>query len=346
MAYDAPVPASPHNLSLSDIARMAGVSPATASRALNNAYGVAPATRKRVLAIAKKMQYVVSPEASGLASGRSGRVAVIVPHMERWFFGTMLAGITAALAQAHRDVLVYMLPTAADRRRFFRDLPARRKVDGVIWVAQLIEPAERRRLELMGVQIIAAGGQDVPYPGVTIDDHEAGRIACQHLVNLGHRRIGVIEAADAEFPAPQGIQPRTRAYQDVLRAAGVEPDPELVRTIDWRSEDSIKAMAELMSLPEPPTAVFCYSDELAFGALQQLWTSGLVPGRDVSVVAVDDHPLSETFGLSTVHQDPRAQGEQAAILLDRLLEGDQTTMRVTAPIRLVPRASTAPLRDG
>ena len=142
-----------------DIARIAGVSMATASRALNNAPGVATATRERVLAVAEQLSYVVSPEASRLSGGSTRRVAVVVPHISRWFFAAMLEALESVLREADLDVLLYHVGDAADRHDFFDRLPARRKVDAVVVLAFPVAEAEQQRLELMGVSIVAAGGQ-------------------------------------------------------------------------------------------------------------------------------------------------------------------------------------------
>ena len=160
-----------------DIARMAGVSLATASRALSNAPGVAAATRERVLAVAEELSYVVSPEASRLSGGPTRRVAVVVPHISRWFFAAMLEAVESELREADLDVLLYHVGDAGDRQAFFERLPARRKVDAVVVLAFPVSEAEQQRLELMGVSIVAAGGQSATYPYVCIDDEAAGRQA-------------------------------------------------------------------------------------------------------------------------------------------------------------------------
>ena len=157
-----------------DIARLAGVSLATASRALSNAPGVAPATRERVLAVAEELSYVVSPEASRLSGGPTRRVAVVVPHISRWFFAAMLEAVESVLREADLDLLLYHVGDAADRQAFFERLPARRKVDAVVVLAFPVSEAEQQRLELMGVSIVAAGGQSADYPYVCIDDEAAG----------------------------------------------------------------------------------------------------------------------------------------------------------------------------
>lgn len=333
---------APEKIALADVARLAGVSPATASRALSNAYGVSPVTRARVLEVAERVNYVVSPEASRLARGATKRIALVVPHIERWFFGAMVAGLQSVLSDEGFDVLLYHVGDAEDRRRFFELLPARRKVDAVVVVAFPVADRERERLELMGVTIVAAGGQDASYPFVCIDDHVAGRQAVDHLIQLRHARIGMIEAIDPDQPDWPTRPGRSRAYYDALTEAGLPVDEQLVVTGDWGAEHGAEAMARLLSLPKPPTAVYAHSDEVALGAMRTLRRSGLRVPEDVALIGIDDHPLADLVDLTTVRQPVREQGRIAAEMLVALLRGDDVERGVHVPTRLVVRGSTAP----
>lgn len=330
-------------MNLADIARLAGVSLATASRALNDAYGVAPSTRARVLEVAAQLDYVVSPTAVGLASGSTGRVAIVVPHIDRWFFSAMLAGLEAVLTAAGLDVLLYHVDDAEDRRNFFRRLPARRKVDAVIVVAFPVDDLERKRLELMGVSIVAAGGQDAAYPSVHIDDEAAGRQAVDHLLHLRHRRIGLVASTDPDQPDPS-TEGRFNAYYASLRRTGVPVDPALVIPTVWGGIPGAEAMEKLLSLPDPPTAVFAHSDEVAFGVLRTLRRAGLRVPQDMSVIGIDDHPMSELLDLTTVRQSVRDQATIAGELLLALMRGEEVARTVTVPTQLVVRGSTGPPR--
>ena len=335
--------APPTKVTLVDIARMAGVGVGTASRALSNAKNVAPATRARVLRVAEDHHYVVSPEASRLARGNTGRVALVVPHLSRWFFGSVVEGLDSVLRGADLDVLLYHVGGVSDRRDFFDKLPARRKVDAVVVVGFQVEEAERVRLETLGVQIVAAGGQTATYPSVHIDDHVASRQAVDHLIHLGHQRIAMLEAVDPDQPHLPST--RSPAYYEALAQAGIDVDPTLVVTAPWGGEDGAASMSRLLGHPDPPTAVFAHSDEVALGAIRTLRRAGLEPGRDISVVGIDDHPLAALCDLTTVRQDPAQQGVLAGQLLLGILEGtapDETSTAV--PTELVVRGSTAPPR--
>jgi LacI family repressor for deo operon, udp, cdd, tsx, nupC, and nupG len=329
---------------MADVARRAGVSMATASRALSNHPHVAAGTRARVLAAAEQLSYVISPEASRLAGGVTGRVAVVMPHISRWFFATLLDGLEQVLREAGLDVLLYHIGDAADRRDFFQRLPARRKVDAVAVLGMPVRDDERDRLELMGVHIVAAGGQVENYPYVSIDDAAAGRQAVDHLIFLGHRRIGMIALFDPAEPGWPASPGRTLAYRAALADAGLPADPELVVTVAWGGLNGADAMARLLSLRDPPTAVYAHSDEVALGAVCTLRRAGLRIPEDMSVVGIDDHPMAELADLTTVAQPVLEQGVLAGRMLLELLAGGSGTDGATVPTRLVVRGSTAPPR--
>ena len=326
---------------MADIARLAGVSMATTSRALNNSPGVAAVTREKVRRIAEELSYVVSPEASRLSGGATGRVAVVVPAVSRWFFGAMIEGIENVLSDVGLDLLLYQAGEVADRREFFRLLPARRKVDAVLVVGIPVTEAEQERLALMGVSVAAAGGQYAPYPHVSIDDYAAGRQAVDHLLYLGHRRIAMIDAVDPHATS-WPVDGRALAYTEGLADAGLPLDDALFVRVSWGARAGADAMARLLSLREPPTAVFAHSDEIAFGALRTLRRARLQVPDDISVIGIDDHPHSEILDLTTVHQDVRLQGELAARLVVGLVRGDDVDQATVLPTQLRPRGSTAP----
>jgi DNA-binding LacI/PurR family transcriptional regulator len=332
-------------VTMADVAREAGVSIASASRALSGAPGVSAATTARIREIADRLSYVVSPEASALSRRRTSRVGVVTTHLDRWYYGAALEGIEAALSAHGLDMLVYCVSGADERRRFFERLPARRKVDGVIVIGMPASPAERERLALLDVAIVAAGGQSADYPYVSIDDERAGEQAMDHLLFLGHTRIAMIDAIDPnEEEWPIGL--RARAYHDALLGAGIDPDPELFVRVPWGIDGGAEGMRRLLSLRRLPTAVFVHSDDMAFGALHVARRAGLKVPIDVSVVSIDDHPVSRTLDLTTVRQDAREQGRIAAEAIAAAIQGAPVEPAVLVQTVLVPRGSTAAPREG
>ena len=153
-------------INMADVARRAGVSTATVSRALRDVPGVSDRTRARIKQIADELSYVISPEASRLSRGGTGRIAVVVPKIDLWFYATMLSSIETVLCDAEMDVLIYQVDGREQRARFFQQLPARRKVDAVVLTALPVLRDEVERLDLMGVQVVVAGGRLRDYPHV------------------------------------------------------------------------------------------------------------------------------------------------------------------------------------
>jgi DNA-binding LacI/PurR family transcriptional regulator len=267
-------------------------------------------------------------------------VAIVMPHLDAWFYSAMLASMAPVLRAAELDMLVYQVEGEEQRTGFLRELPARRKADAVIITALPMVQAEVERLDLMGVHVVVAGGAMRDYPHVQVDDVEAGRLAAQHLVDLGHRRIAMIRTSDTDGTTWSSDVRRVRGWRDTLLAAGLDPADELLVTETYGVGAGARAMARLLALPEPPTAVFAYSDELAFAAMEHARSAGVRVPEDLSVVGVDGHPLGELLGLTTVDQDVAAQGRLAAELVVRLVS-EKTVTDIDLGVRLVERESTA-----
>ena len=325
-----------------DVARVAGVSTATVSRALRDLPGVSAPTRSRIKLLAESLSYVVSPEASGLSRRSTGRVAIVVRSLNLWFFSSMLAGIEGVLRGADLDVLVYQVEGAANRREFFQRLPVRRKVDALVVIALPVPEHEARRLDLMGVHVVVAGGSLHDYPHVGIDDVEAARQATRHLVELGHRRVAMIRTSDPEgYIWPADVL-RSDGYRETLLAADLDFDEQLLVTVPRSIDAGARAMDRLLSLRVAPTAVFACSDELAIGALRSLRRAHVAVPERMSIVGIDDHPMAELNDLTTVHQSVGAQGSIAAEMVLDMLNGGAPHTHRTVPTFLVVRNSTAP----
>jgi LacI family transcriptional regulator, repressor for deo operon, udp, cdd, tsx, nupC, and nupG len=331
------------NVNMADVAREAGVSTATVSRALRDMPGVSAATRARIRRIADDLSYVVSPEASGLSSGSTGRVAAVVPSISIWYFATMLAGIESALRRADLDVLVYHVENADERQRFFDRLPARRKVDAVVVIAMPLPEQEARRLDLMGVQVVVAGGQIRDYPHVRIDDIAVAHQVVEHFAGLGHTRIAMIRTSDPAGSTWSGDLARTHGFRMAMDGAGLTVDDDLIVTVPYAVDGGAEAMERLLALPNPPTAVFGYSDEVAAGALRTLRRAGVAVPEQISVCGVDNHPVAALLDLTTVHQPVEAQGVAAGQMLVDLIEGHPLERRqLVLPTHLIVRSTTGP----
>lgn len=327
--------------SIEDVARRAGVSIATVSRALRGLPDVATGTRDRVLAAARELNYVASPFAARLASGRTATVGVVVPFVNRWFFAEVIDTVESALRTAGFDLLLYNLGDEAGRKRFFDVMPMRKRVDAVLVVSLVLTDEEFAALGALGTPVGLLGLEREGFLSSRIDDVLGARSAVEHLLELGHRRIGLI---GGDSPEPMRFTPplhRRTGYRDALRDAGIEPLPELETLGFMTIEGGATAAQRLLGLPDRPTAIFAESDEMAYGALGALRRARLRVPQDVAVIGYDDQANAELMDLSTVRQ-PVA--EQALDVTTRLLAAigrpDADAGNVTLPTEVVVRGST------
>jgi DNA-binding LacI/PurR family transcriptional regulator len=331
-----------------DVARLAGVSVATVSRALRGLPNVSVSTRERVVSAAQELEYIASPLAAALVTGRTRSVGVMASHADHWFFTEVLRGIEEGLRDRGYDLVLHVVPDGPRRQQFFSGLPVRRRVDALVVAGMRLTGAELQTLRQLQLPIVCVAE---PLEGVhaeRIDNEAAARLAIQHLIDLGHTRIAMIGGADTseERSAPAG---RARGYRSALSAAGLEP--AAVLDGGFTPAGGAAAMSDLLAAAAgPPSAVFCQSDEMAFGALQTLRRAGLRCPETVSVIGFDDHELAALFDLTTIGQPIGEQGAAAARWLtaglDRYLEAP-SPIDALHPVRLVLRGSTAcPASDG
>ncbi|MFG6492694.1 LacI family DNA-binding transcriptional regulator [Microbacterium sp. P03] len=338
--------------SIDDVARLAGVSTATVSRALSGRGPVAADTRDRVEAAAARLGYVVSSSASSLASGRTRNIGVMVPLLDMWFFSTVLSGITATLMQSGYDITLYNLTIDRDEReRIFDTFLRRQRVDGVILIAITLDERESARLRELDLPVVAIGGPSaaatVAATTLTVDDVAVGRLATEHLLEQGHRVIAHI-GADGSGDRHHVPTLRRRGFEEALADASIPVRPELVVSTDFTLQggaDATRLLLDGGGTGVAPTAIFAASDELAVGALTAARERGVRVPEDLSVVGVDGSELGAFFRLTTVDQFPLGQGERAATtMLAELEVSDDRTPQPgeTLPFELVVRGSTAP----
>lgn len=330
---------------INEVAQLAGVSTATVSRALSGNGHVSEATREKVHAAALELEYVVSSNASSLATGRTKNVGVVIPFLNRWFYGAVLEGAESALLSHGYDLTLYNLGGGGDERRsVFEHFLLRKRVDAVIAIALELTESEVGRLHDLDKPIVGVGGSIEGVRTLSIDDSDVAYLATDHLISLGHTviaHIGGNSAAEMDFHVPTK---RRSGYAAALVAAGLKPDPELFQAADFTLQGGYAAAKQLLGNPRNrPTAVFAASDEMAIGTILAARDLGLNVPADVSVIGVDDHELSEFFGLSTIAQFPALQGRMAVeILMDQLNPGHRAGGANTpVPYELIVRSSTS-----
>ena len=334
---------------LSDVARIARVSKATASRALSGNGYVSAETRDRVVAAAAAIGYVVSSNAASLVTGRTRNVGVVIPHINRWYFGDVLEGIESALIAAGYDLTLYRLSAdATDRRRVFEYFLVRKRVDAVIAVGIELTPDEVSLLGALDKPIVGVGGPIEGIPTLSIDDVAAARLATEHLLLLGHRDIIHVGGDVDEQMDFHVHSKRLMGYLEALAAAGIAHDDDSYVATRFDIPGGYRVGKQILGDPRRrPTAIFAAADEVAIGVILAARELGLSVPDDLSVIGIDNHPLGEMFGLTSIEQRPDLQGEQAVDWVIRQLEEPGWTppsKHTFVPARLVIRSSTAPPR--
>ncbi|MDR2998442.1 MAG: LacI family transcriptional regulator [Microbacterium sp.] len=331
---------------IADVAARAGVSKATASRALSGNGYVSEESRDRVRAAAEDLSYVAHSSAMSLATGRSLSVGVIMPSLDRWFFAELLAGIQDALFAEGYDLVLYGIREgSAERARLFEHILPRRRFDGIVAVGIQPSAHELERLLQVSSPVVSIGPYSEGTSAVSIDDAVAARIATEHLIDLGHRDIVLLGGrADAATHAV-GDKRRFDGYRAAMLAAGLE---EHVRqasgppTMPGGYEAAVRILGDRR---KRPTAFVGICDEAAIGGIIAARRLGIAVPAELSVIGIDDHEHAEMFSLTTVRQHPREQGAAAVQLLrERMEHPDAAAQQTTLPIELVARSSTSGLR--
>ena len=281
---------------IGDVARLAGVSKATASRALSGRGYVADDTRRRVEAAASEIGYIASPDAASLVTGRSKNVGVIIPFVNRWFFGEVLEGIERALLGAGYDLTLYNLAEPGPgRARVFDFFLARKRVDAVIAVGVDLDEHEVASLDRREKPLVCLGGCGGAAARLSVDDRAVGQLATEHLLHLGHTRIAHLAGAGAAA-RPASVQgQRRQGVLDAVAAAGI-PAGEHAHILEAEMSMPGGHTGALQLLGHPgrrPTALFAASDEMAFGTIRAAERLGIDVPADLSVIGVDGHEYAD-----------------------------------------------------
>jgi DNA-binding LacI/PurR family transcriptional regulator len=328
---------------IADVARLAGVSKSTASRALTGSGYVSDETRLRVQDVAASLGYTPTTSAVSLVTGRTKTIGVVLPALSRWFFARVLEGVQDALLERRYDLALYGAPPdSPTRREMFEHFLSRKRFDGIIAVG--IEPRahELERLVNFGKPVVSVGGYDAGTNAVSIDDAAAGRIATEHLLGLGHRSVVFLGGDPDGRQTSFGDGRRLAGYLSAMRDAGLEASAHHVPAEVTMPGGYSAAVDILGDRRTRPSALVGVCDEVAVGAIIAARRLGIRVPEGLSVVGIDDHAYAEMFSLTTLQQRPDQQGRAAVELLMRQLhDPDAPAHRIYEASPLIVRSSTA-----
>ena len=328
-----------------DVAKLAGVSRTTVSFVLNDVPGVkiSEETRQRVLEAARRLDYHPTAAARSLVSGRTNRIGLILAEGEKRlaadaFLPTFLQGVMACVH--HRGYLL-VVQTAEDVLSYeaYAGLIREQQVDGLILSGPAVDDPLLTRLSGEGFPLISHGRTNLPgLYYVDVDNRAGAYLAVEHLIALGHRRIGFISNAPL---SSSSAADRLTGYRQALQDHDIPLDSDLVGVAAFLPETGQAAMKTLLSLPNRPTAVLAASDVMALAAMTEIHRAGLKVPDDIAVVGYDDVTLAGYAhpALTTVHVPAYGLGWTAVNLLVSLIEGEREVASVTLETKLVIRDS-------
>ncbi len=332
-------------ITLKEIANIARVNISTVSRAINDSPLLPKDTKEMILAIADRMNYFPNSLARGLVSQKSEALGIILPKiffLQGPFFSQVLSGIEHESVKNGYNILIASATSKAKDRLFPFNLTRARRIDGMLIINENKKVRNLSMLKKEGVPFVLVNRyiDDPKVPCVANDDVQGGRLATDHLVRLGHRRIGVITGS-SRVSATHG---RLEGYKAALSGAGIEFDRRLVGAGLFQQgiETGSRCAEQFFAMEEPPTAIFAFSDELAMGVMQAARNRGLRIPEDLAVIGYDNVAYSAHLNppLTTVAQNPYAIGSTACRMVVDMLNGVKLeNPNVLVPVRLIVRDS-------
>jgi LacI family transcriptional regulator len=328
---------------IDDVARLAGVSMKTVSRVFNHEPNVRPETRAKVEVAAKTLNFRPNPSARSLAGNRSYLVSLVYDNPSSSYVMQVVSGVLDACEAAHYSMMMRPVDYSSKNHvDVLADSVAQYSPDGLILTPPLTDDvALLEKLKSLNVRYASISPREKNAGlGARLDERRAVREMMAHIVSLGHHRIGHIKG-HRDHGASEW---RLNGYKDGLAAAGIEFDEELVLSGKFSFESGVAGAEALLSLKQPPTAIFAANDDTAAGVMHAAAERGLRIPQDLSVFGFDDLPMARQLwpSLTTVRQASREMGRIAAEQLLLSIREPQAAGMVQVPYELVLRASTGP----
>ena len=332
-------------MNIREIAKLAGVSVATVSRVINNADNVSPTTRDHVRKVMEEHNYIPSATARDLSLQRTKVVAAVVPDLKNPFFYGLIEGITRVAEKNGYQVLIFNTNEDPEREYKVLETIRERNVAGILISAagvtdkrtgSILTDCRDSGIPVVLVDRFVEGGESLD---MVMAENESGSYeAVCELIRQGSDRVAIIAGKKDYSP----VYERELGYRRALRDNGIPVRDDYIVYGDQMADRSHECMKELMSLPEPPTAVFCGNNMMTLGALRYLFERRMAPGRDIAIIGFDDIGILNDVGinLSVVDRSEMEMGRKAMeMLLDRLGGGDSEGTHASVPTKLILRGS-------
>jgi len=322
-----------------DVAKLAGVSISTISRVMNAPNKVNKTTRAKVFEAIDALGFVPKAEARARALQRSGRIGVLTPFFTAPSFVQRLRGIASSLSKSNFELVIYPVDSVDHLQGYISSIPVTGNLDGLIIMSLSLGDNDAQRLHDSKMETVLIEYSHPQLNSIVIDDVHGGRMVAEYLIKKGHQQIAFL--GDIEPPEKYAIHPvksRLNGFSQVLDNAGIPLSKEYIRSTPYTQEHSRKAAYELMTLPNPPTAIFAASDIQAMGIMKVSRQLGIKIPEQLAIVGFDDIDVAELVDLTTVRQHLDESGKLAVeILLARLADPSRPLQHMHLPLSLVER---------
>lgn len=336
----------PRNIGIKDIAKKAGVSSATVSRALSKPELVSAKNREKVLQAVAETGYTPNRFGASLRTQKSRNVVVVMPDITNQVNAGIIRAIEYEAGKQGYSVLLGDTQNKVERELHYGDLVSSGQADGIlVFTPRIPFRLSKSQIDQKAYPPMVNSCEEIDSDEiykVIIDNNAGGKKAVQHLLDLGHKKIAAILGPNR---TPSTVQ-RLAGYTEALQDAGIEIIDDYIITGDYGHESGISAMQQLLSLKERPTAVFCFSDDMAIGAMNALSEAKIRIPQDISIIGFDDITYAKLVSpkLTTIRQPLEEIGKQSMRLLFELLQDKQPTQKkIELDFELVHRQSTGPL---
>ena len=298
-----------------DVASKAGVSIATVSRVMNSPEKVKVDTRQKVLNAIEELQYVPKAEALARARKMVGRIGVLTPFFTHSSFIQRMRGIAEALKNIPLELVIYPVDSIQRLEEYLAQLPISRRLDGLIIISLPIKDQDAQRLISGKLDTVLIEFEHPLLSSIQIDDYNGGELAARYLIGKGHRRCAFFGSGELPEYSIHPEDRRLSGYRQVFASQGIDLPPELIRFPAMSYSDIRKSFQHLMQLPEPPTAIFAATDDLAIRIMRAAHESGVTVPQDLAIIGFDDIDMAQQIGLTTISQSLEESGRMAVELL-------------------------------
>ena len=329
------------NATIYDVARMAGVSISTVSRVLNTPSQVKEHTRKKVLQAIESLNFTPKAEASDRARKHFGRIGVLAPSLTSPSFVERLRGVTSRLYGTGYELIVYSVEDQVQLQHYVDMLTASKRLDGLIVMTLPILTKDLTRLIAKHLEVVSIELGSPLCCTISINNVSGGRLAAEHLLEKGYRRCAYLGEIIESAPEPNNCAKRLQGFREVFYELDLDVPKSYIRLCSLEMEDIAHQMEELLSLPSPPEAVFCYSDLYAISVLKFARARNLRIPEDLAVLGFDNIPAADFVELTTVDQYLAESGRLAAeALLSGIERKTQVLQNIELQTQIKERSST------